>query len=832
MESKILQVFYGNDALPYKDQERTVHYPIVGNGFQGANNTTQIKFYFSSLGDSSVTWVAVSKLPNGKIGSKVLQTYNDSELGEPYALLELDSFYTQYKGDVFISLQGYQGGVQVTYDEDTELYEIHGTPTIQATGSVKFTNNYATQFVGSGEEENINFQRILAALGTKLGIRTYSEHVGELPSEGSPDIFYVVNDDPNDPNLQNIYVWNENSQSYIWVGDNTLDLGNYYTKEQGDQFEEEIDNRVSGVENELSSVASGSPKGVYSTLAALQAAYPTGTTGIYVVSANGHWYYWNGSAWTDGGVYQAAEISNVNVLELDQDLQDAFNITFSENPLQEVLKHTNSKYIYNGQYNLFGEQANEYCDCVCYQVTEGKTYKVKVDAVVSSVLYGFCNSIPTTSTAVTPLSSDMAANIPSDQYLEYTIVAPANCYLLMSVKHNSSRYGVYEYEIDKVRAKVDDIPLSAISTSQEVLKTILVPLSKTNVNAYIYTDVGTQDSSTSQFKSVDTEVIANAVKIKIEKYVGVYGGAFLDENKQWISSFSTAVVGTEYDIPNNCKYINITVNMSDNDNRFSFITKTYKITNLENEYNGVIPSVWKDKKILCLGTSVSFGSGANENYIHYASEKLGFNLINTSVPGEAIQTRSDGTSMQWGSTSLSKSEYANQGITIADAPILPIIPNGNYNNYYRTWENIFNAENNDVDLYVFDVVPNNGDFSLTDWNNFNKSSWSYNNGTFADHRTTFLGALLFLMDKMYEINPNARMVFVLSSNFAYQEGKQALETIANYYKIPIIDLWSKINTSPKSIIKINQEDGANQHPTTFAHECMGRMFIGELMKIG
>ena len=57
MNEKILNVFYGADNLPYKDKERTVHFPIVGNGFQGANNTTQIKFYFSSLGDSNVTWV-------------------------------------------------------------------------------------------------------------------------------------------------------------------------------------------------------------------------------------------------------------------------------------------------------------------------------------------------------------------------------------------------------------------------------------------------------------------------------------------------------------------------------------------------------------------------------------------------------------------------------------------------------------------------------------------------------------------------------------------------------------------------------------------------------
>lgn len=183
MEIKILQVFLGADGLPYKDQARTVHYPIAGSGFQGANNSTQIKFYFSELGDSNVTWVAVSKLPNGKIGSKVLQTYDDADLGEPYALLELDSFYTQYRGDVYISLQGYEGGVNVSYNAETELYEISGTPTIQATGSIKFSNNYATQFVGSGEEENADIQALMAALGLKANASdTYTRYTSAFSS--------------------------------------------------------------------------------------------------------------------------------------------------------------------------------------------------------------------------------------------------------------------------------------------------------------------------------------------------------------------------------------------------------------------------------------------------------------------------------------------------------------------------------------------------------------------------------------------------------------------------------------------------------------------------
>ena len=170
MESKILQVFYGNDALPYKDKERSVHFPIIGNAFQGDANTNEIRFYTDRLGDSNATYVAVSKLPNGKIGSKVLQTYNDSTLGEHYALLQLDSFYTQYKGDLFISLQGYQGGVTVEYDDDDDIYVISGTPTIKATGSVKLAINYATQFVGSGEDENADIQALAALIGTKLNI--------------------------------------------------------------------------------------------------------------------------------------------------------------------------------------------------------------------------------------------------------------------------------------------------------------------------------------------------------------------------------------------------------------------------------------------------------------------------------------------------------------------------------------------------------------------------------------------------------------------------------------------------------------------------------------
>ena len=59
------------------------------------------------------------------------------------------------------------------------------------------------------------------------------------------------------------------------------------------------------VDTLTASIASGSPKGTYANLAALQSAYPAGNTNIYVLAVDGNWYYWNGSAWTSGGVYQS-----------------------------------------------------------------------------------------------------------------------------------------------------------------------------------------------------------------------------------------------------------------------------------------------------------------------------------------------------------------------------------------------------------------------------------------------------------------------------------------------------------------------------------------------
>ena len=42
----------------------------------------------------------------------------------------------------------------------------------------------------------------------------------------------------------------------------------------------------------------------------------------------------------------------------------------------------------------------------------------------------------------------------------------------------------------------------------------------------------------------------------------------------------------------------------------------------------------------------------------------------------------------------------------------------------------------------------------------------------------------------------------------------------------------EVNTSPKSLAQLKSENGTNTHPSTFAHECMGKMLVGEFLNIG
>ena len=65
--------------------------------------------------------------------------------------------------------------------------------------------------------------------------------------------------------------------------------------------------KILNLENQIKGVASGSP------LVATSVSGMTDTNRIYVNTTNGHWYYYDGSAWTDGGTYQSTGIDSNSI---------------------------------------------------------------------------------------------------------------------------------------------------------------------------------------------------------------------------------------------------------------------------------------------------------------------------------------------------------------------------------------------------------------------------------------------------------------------------------------------------------------------------------------
>ena len=339
---------------------------------------------------------------------------------------------------------------------------------------------------------------------------------------------------------------------------------------------------------------------------------------------------------------------------------------------------------------------------------------------------------------------------------------------------------------------------------------------------------------------------------------GVYNGAFVKKNGTWISSISNEEDLSNISIPVDAYYVDVTYeksiglnkNISFGINNYRFFLPYLGIKPEQIEGNTQKNNQWFGKKICIIGTSVAYGSNAEAAYAKIASERLGFEIVPAGVPGLAIHAKIDEehgsvlAPLTYGSTCLSKAEYEaakEAGATNTTIPDTPMPINGedwrpgddyNYNSFYRTWENVFSSKNVDVSLWIYAVSPNNTNFDTTDWDNFNKTGWVYNDGKpFEEHRTTFLGALLYLMDKMYTLNPNSRMVFCLDSAFNYEQGKESLKKLSEQWNIPIIDLWGKINTTPKSLKVLKSKNGIDNHPSTFGQERLGDIFTNELLLI-
>ena len=90
-------------------------------------------------------------------------------------------------------------------------------------------------------------------------------------------------------------------------------------------FQNSVSNSINGIEDVLENLTSGAP------LVASSTSEMTDTSRIYVNTADGNWYYYNGTTWVSGGTYQSSGIQDgsIDILMLKDNLQSNYALRYS-----------------------------------------------------------------------------------------------------------------------------------------------------------------------------------------------------------------------------------------------------------------------------------------------------------------------------------------------------------------------------------------------------------------------------------------------------------------------------------------------------------------------
>lgn len=211
---------------------------------------------------------------------------------------------------------------------------INNTPTIEPRQVTGIFTDYIAKTLPLAFDDSMSYYECLCALLKYINdtivpdINNVNDGLGELQTFYEQLQSYVNN------YFDNLDVQEEINQKLDkMVEDGTLTnlikgyVDPYITaqNEEISNFKIEVNSDLTSIHNQVSSLASGSPAGVYSTTAALIEANPK--TGVYIVTADGHIYSWtkDGDSAIDLGVYQAT--GNSDDLNYIINITDFGNIT-------------------------------------------------------------------------------------------------------------------------------------------------------------------------------------------------------------------------------------------------------------------------------------------------------------------------------------------------------------------------------------------------------------------------------------------------------------------------------------------------------------------------
>ena len=162
------------------------------------------------------------------------------------------------------------------------------------------------------------YNYLIAEISQKFGLNYpfRSVKVNELPAIGETGTIYYVKIENEE--IYEVYYWNVLTAAFVMMGTTSYGL---YTQEEGTAFENEVNEKLDDMTETIEGLGNLEPSGTDTSTNIL--AF-TENKGIYVGTDTGHWYYWNGTQYVDGGLYQAVQIANksINLDKLSDEVID------------------------------------------------------------------------------------------------------------------------------------------------------------------------------------------------------------------------------------------------------------------------------------------------------------------------------------------------------------------------------------------------------------------------------------------------------------------------------------------------------------------------------
>ena len=421
----------------------------------------------------------------------------------------------------------------------------------------------------------------------------------------------------------------------------------YYTAADKAELESTLSSDVSDeVSEQLSTLTSATP------LAASSIAGMTDTTRIYVNTADGHWYWYNGSAWTDGGEYLSDPIQDY-ILNFIENLQ-SIDTTTMISTLEE------GKYINGGNGNegtYVGQYASDYVEI---KVTNVKYILDSVDTNIINASGAFGMACYDEDHNVL-MSLKYTDSTHTNTTLEFTPPIGTK-YVRFSIRNVPS---VLKFYVASAYDVYTDI-LNRIATQTALLKDFEnIDITKElTIGGYInynngdYATIPREDlAATEEYTPIlpipFTLKSSNKRAFNTKDNRGL---AFYDTNKDYISgiqydSYKDTIAIS--DVPENACYIRYTItNYTSGDTLNITYDNIYDMFNILNDRTKMVYTIKSDYLSCFLNVGVigdSFASGCtkvknqndegvfvdfyNHSWPQYLARKLGTNYTNYSRGG-------------------------------------------------------------------------------------------------------------------------------------------------------------------------------------------------------